>query len=178
MRRSVVHNMLMYITARTLREFPYLNARREGEAVRRLPNVHIGLAVDTERGLLVPVVRDADRKSIVQIAREAREKIDRALAGRSLPDELSGGTFTLTNLGMYGVGTFTPIINPPELAILGIGRIEQKPAAYQGSVQLRHRMALSLSFDHRLVDGGPAARFLRRLSELIEKPYLMLAEDT
>jgi pyruvate dehydrogenase E2 component (dihydrolipoamide acetyltransferase) len=175
--RIAYHDILIYIAARALREFPYLNARQEGEAIRRLPNVHMGLAVDTERGLLVPVLREADRKSIVQIARETREKIERALAGRSLPDELSGGTFTLTNLGMYGIDAFTPIINPPELAILGIGRIEQKPAAYQGSVQLRHRMALSLSFDHRLVDGGPAARFLRRVTELIEKPYLMLADE-
>jgi pyruvate dehydrogenase E2 component (dihydrolipoamide acetyltransferase) len=174
--RIAYHDILIFIAARALREFPYLNARQEGEAIRRLPNVHVGLAVDTERGLLVPVLRDADRKSPVQIARETREMIERALAGRSLADELTGGTFTLTNLGMYGVDSFTPIINPPELAILGVGRIEQKPAAHEGSVQLRHRMALCLTFDHRLVDGGPAARFLRRLVELIEKPYLMLAD--
>ena len=170
------NDILIYITARALREFPYMNARQEGEAIRLLPEVHLGLAVDTERGLLVPVVRDADRKSIVRISRELREKIERALAGRSLPDELSGSTFTLTNLGMYGIDVFTPIINPPELAILGVGRIEQKPAAYQGQLALRHRMALSLTFDHRLVDGAPAARFLQRIASWIEQPFLMLAQ--
>ena len=170
------NEILIYITARALREFPYMNARQEGEAIRLLPQVHLGLAVDTERGLLVPVVRDADRKSIVSIGRELRQTIERALAGKSLPDELGGSTFTLTNLGMYGIDAFTPIINPPELAILGVGRIEQKPAAHRGQLTLRYRVALSLTFDHRLVDGAPAARFLQRIAGWIEQPLLMLAQ--
>lgn len=170
------NEILMYITARALREFPYMNARQEGEAIRLLPEVHVGLAVDTQRGLLVPVVRDADRKSIVSIARQLRQTVERAVAGKSLPDELSGSTFTLTNLGMFGIDAFTPIINPPELAILGIGRIEQKPAAYRGQLALRYRLALSLTFDHRLVDGAPAARFLQRIASWIEQPFLMLAQ--
>lgn len=166
--------ILVKIVARALREFPYMNARQEGDSICLLPEVHIGLAVDTERGLLVPVVREADRKSIPQIGRELRDKAQRAIDGKILPDEFSGGTFTITNLGAFGVDAFTPIINPPEMAILGIGRIEQAPMAYKGEMCLRHRLILSLTFDHRLVDGAPAARFLQRIRELIEKPYLLM----
>jgi pyruvate dehydrogenase E2 component (dihydrolipoamide acetyltransferase) len=133
--------------------------------------------VDTERGLLVPVVRRTDQLSLVEIARDLRGKIERAQTGQSLPDELSGGTFTLTNLGAYGVDGFTPVINPPEMAILAVGRIVEKPVAVQGAVALRQRMTLSLKFDHRLVDGAPAARFLQRIAGLVEKPYLLLVGE-
>ncbi len=92
------------------------------------------------------------------------------MAGTITPDELSGGTFTLTNLGAFGVEAFTPIINPPEVAVLGVGRIEEAPMAYQGQIVLRQRLVLSLTFDHRLIDGAPAARFLARVRELIEQP--------
>jgi pyruvate dehydrogenase E2 component (dihydrolipoamide acetyltransferase) len=169
--------ILMKITASALREFPYMNARQEADYIRLLPEVNIGLATDTERGLLVPVIRNADRLTIIEIERELNEKLERARAGQSLPDELSGGTFTITNLGAYGVDGFTPVINPPEIAILAIGRIEEKPVAVQGKVGLRQRMTLSLKFDHRLVDGAPAARFLQRIRDLIEKPYLMMIGD-
>jgi pyruvate dehydrogenase E2 component (dihydrolipoamide acetyltransferase) len=139
--------------------------------------VNIGLATDTERGLLVPVIRNADRLTVIEIERELNEKIERARAGQSLPDELSGGTFTITNLGAYGVDGFTPVINPPEIAILAIGRIEEKPVAVQGKIGLRQQMTLSLKFDHRLVDGAPAARFLQTIRDLIEKPYLMMVRN-
>jgi pyruvate dehydrogenase E2 component (dihydrolipoamide acetyltransferase) len=162
--------ILMKITASALREFPYMNARQEGDYIHLLPEVNIGLATDTERGLLVPVIRDADRLTMIEIERELNEKIERARAGQSLPDELRGGTFTMTNLGPYGVDAFTPVINPPEIAILAVGRIEEKPVAVQGKVGLRQRMTLSLKFDHRLVDGAPAARFLQRIRDLIEMP--------
>jgi pyruvate dehydrogenase E2 component (dihydrolipoamide acetyltransferase) len=138
-----------------------------------LPQINIGVAVDTERGLLVPVVRDAAVKSLLQLQRTLAELVDRALAGRSLPDDLSGGTFTVTNLGMFDVDGFTPIINPPESAILGVGRIVNKPVGLKGQVVLRDMMALSLSFDHRLIDGAPAARFLQRVKQLVERPFVL-----
>jgi pyruvate dehydrogenase E2 component (dihydrolipoamide acetyltransferase) len=169
--------ILVKITASALREFPYMNARQEGDYIHLLPEVNIGLATDTERGLLVPVIRDTDQLTMIEIERELGEKIERARAGQSLPDELSGGTFTITNLGPFGVDGFTPVINPPEIAILAVGRIEEKPVAVQGKVELRQRMTLSLKFDHRLVDGAPAARFLQRIRDLIEKPYLMMIGD-
>jgi pyruvate dehydrogenase E2 component (dihydrolipoamide acetyltransferase) len=176
-RRIAYHDILIKILARALKEFPYMNAHQEEGAVRLIPEVHLGLAVDTERGLMVVVVRDADRKSIPDISRETGDKIERAASGKILPDELAGGTFTLTNLGAFGVEAFTPLINPPEVAVLGVGRIQQQPAAHKGEIVLRHRVALSLTFDHRVVDGAPAARFLARLRELIEKPYLLMVEE-
>jgi pyruvate dehydrogenase E2 component (dihydrolipoamide acetyltransferase) len=168
--RIAYNDILIKALATALKEFPSMNAHREEGAVRLFPDVHVGLAVDTERGLLVVVVRDADRKSIPDIGRETRDKAERAVAGTIAPDELSGGTFTLTNLGAYGVEAFTPIINPPEVAVLGVGRIEPAPMAYQGQIALRQRMVLSLTFDHRMIDGAPAARFLARVRELVEHP--------
>jgi pyruvate dehydrogenase E2 component (dihydrolipoamide acetyltransferase) len=124
--------------------------------------------------LLVPVIRDADKKGLRAFGAEFRELAERARAGRSLPDDLSGGTFTITNLGMYEVDAFTPIINLPEVAILGVGRIQAKPVVEEGQVVARQLVTLSLAFDHRLVDGAPAARFLQRIKQLIENPYLLL----
>lgn len=169
--RIAYNDILIKTLATALREFPYMNAHREEGAVRLLPDVHIGLAVDTERGLVVVVVRDADRKSISEIARETRGKAERALAGTITPGarELSGGTFTLINLGAFGVEAFTPIINPPEVAVLGMGCIQEAPMAYQGELVLRQRLVLSLTFDHRFIDGAPAARFLARVRELVEQ---------
>ena len=171
--RLAYNDILIKTLGTALKEFPYMNAHHEEGAVRLLSGVHVGLAVDTERGLVVVVVRDADRKPISEIAREARDKAERAIAGTITPDELSGGTFTLTNLGAFGVEAFTPIINPPEVAVLGVGRIEEAPMAYQGELVLRQRLVLSLTFDHRFVDGAPAARFLARVRELVEQPEFM-----
>jgi pyruvate dehydrogenase E2 component (dihydrolipoamide acetyltransferase) len=174
---SISYNdILIMIVAKSLREFPYMNARQEKDALRLISEVHIGLAVDTKRGLLVVVVRDADTKSILEISQDAQDKAQRAIDGKVAPDELSGGTFTITNLGAFGVEAFTPIINPPEVGILGIGHIAQEPMAYRGEICLRHRMVLSLTFDHSLVDGAPAARFLKRVRDLIEKPYLLMVD--
>jgi pyruvate dehydrogenase E2 component (dihydrolipoamide acetyltransferase) len=166
-------DLLGVIVARALREFPYMNARltADGTAIEQLPAVNLGVAVDTERGLLVPVVHDADRKGLRAFATERRELEERARAGRARPDDLVGGTFTLTNLGMYGVDAFTPIINLPEVAILGVGRIGRKPVVREGQVVVRQMCTLSLAFDHRLVDGAPAARFLGRIAQLVENPY-------
>jgi pyruvate dehydrogenase E2 component (dihydrolipoamide acetyltransferase) len=132
------------------------------------------MAVDAERGLLVPVMRDADRMGLREFGTLFRELVGRAREGRSQLDELTGGTFTITNLGMFEVDAFTPVINPPETAILGVGRILEKPVAVDGQVVVRQMVTLSLAFDHRLVDGAPAARFLQRIKRLIENPYLLL----
>ena len=163
------------IVARALREFPYMNARLTPDAIERLARVNIGIAVDTERGLLVPVIRDADRKSLRELSAEFRSLAERARMGKSLPDDLSGGTFTITNLGMYDVLAFTPIINLPEAAILGVGCITPQPVVRDGQIVVRQMLVLSLVFDHRLVDGAPAARFLQYIKNLIEEPYLWVA---
>ncbi len=171
------NDLLIKLSAHALREFPYMNARLDEKAgvIRRLDEVHVALAVDTNRGLLVPVIRDVDRKRLTAVATELRGVIDRARAGTALPDELSGSTFTITNLGMFEIDAFTPIINLPEAAILGVGRIKDRPAVIDGELAVRKQMWLSLTFDHRLVDGAPAARFLQYLKHLIEKPFLWLA---
>ena len=169
------NDLLIKLAARALREFPYVNVRLEGEAIRHLQEIHVALAVDTDRGLLVPVIRNADRKGVTEIAGELRELVARAREGKALPDELTGSTFTITNLGMHEIDAFTPIINLPEAAILGVGRIKAKPAVVDGEIGIRQMMWLSLTFDHRLVDGAPAARFLQRIKQLIEEPYLLLS---
>jgi pyruvate dehydrogenase E2 component (dihydrolipoamide acetyltransferase) len=164
------NDLLIKLVAHALRELGYMNARLEGETIYQLGEIHIALAVDTERGLLVPVIRNADHKGVAEIAREVREIVEQARAGKTLPDELSGSTFTITNLGMHEIDAFTPIINLPETAILGVGRIKARPAVVQGELCVRQTMWLSLTFDHRLVDGGPAARFLQEVKNLVEEP--------
>jgi pyruvate dehydrogenase E2 component (dihydrolipoamide acetyltransferase) len=169
-------DLLGLIVARALREFPYMNVRlsADGQAITRMPAVNLGMAVDTERGLVVPVIRDADQKGLRAFGAEFRALVERARAGRSSPDDLSGGTFTITNLGMYDVDAFTPIINLPEAAILGAGRIQPKVVVRDGEMVIRQMWTLSLTFDHRLVDGAPAARFLQRIKQLVENPLLLL----
>jgi pyruvate dehydrogenase E2 component (dihydrolipoamide acetyltransferase) len=167
--------ILVLIVARGLREYSYMNARLVDDVIEQVSQVNIGVAVDTPNGLLVPVIRDADTMRVADIARTMRELATRARAGRSMPDDLRGGTFTITNLGMYDVDAFTPIINPPECAILGAGRIQERPVVCKGHVCVRPMMVLSLTFDHRLVDGAPAARFLQRIKQLVEQPCLLLA---
>jgi len=168
------NDLLARIVAAALRRFPYMNARLTPDAIEILGHVHLGMAVDTERGLLVPVIRDADQKSLRQFGTEFRLLVERARNSRSLPDDLTGGTFTITNLGMYDVDAFTPVINLPEAAILGLGRIAPKPVARGESVVVRQMWTLSLVFDHRLVDGAPAARFLQYIKQMVEEPYLLL----
>jgi pyruvate dehydrogenase E2 component (dihydrolipoamide acetyltransferase) len=170
------NDLLAIMAARALREFPYMNARlsADGQTIERVPVINLGIAVDTERGLLVPVIRNADQKGLRALGTEFRTLMERARSGRSMPDDLSGGTFTITNLGMYEIDAFTPIINLPEAAILGVGRIQPKPVVQNGEVIVRQLCSLSLAFDHRLVDGAPAARFLQGIKRLVENPYLLL----
>lgn len=164
-------------SARALEEQPQVNVRLTAGGLITLPEINIGLAVEAERGLLVPVVRSANDKSLAVLDAELNELAQRALSGRSLPDELTGGSITVTNLGMYGVDAFTPIINPPEIAVLGIGRIAARPFAVGRKLEVRDTVVLSLSFDHRLIDGAPAARFLQRIAELIELPSELTGID-
>ena len=160
--------------ARALKEFPAANARLDPDGLKQLDHVHIGLAVDSENGLMVPVVRDANTLSLPEIEEKILSLIERTLAGTALPDELSGSTFTITNLGAFGIDAFTPILNPPEAAILGVGRILARPVVIDDTIEIRETLTLSLVFDHRLIDGAPAARFLQRLSELLQQPDLMI----
>jgi len=174
-------DLLLYILGKALREHPRMNASLEGDTVKLWQQIHIGLAVDTDRGLLVPVVRDVDRKGLGQLASETHTLIGRAKAGQCASHELSGGTFALSNLGMFGIDSFTPIIHPVECAALGVGRIKIPPVVIADArgpnyrISARQTMSLSLTFDHRLVDGVPAARFLQRVVHLIEQPYLLLS---
>ena len=168
------NDLFLCILGRSLREYPQLNTSLEGDTIKVWRRIHIGLAVDTDRGLLVPVVRDVDRKGLLQLAEETQSLVERAQTGQCTPDELSGGTFTLTNLGMFGIDAFTPLINLPECAILGVGRIKRQPVMMGEEVVGRQMVWLSLTFDHRLVDGGPAARFLQRVVQLVERPHLLI----
>ncbi len=168
------NDILVVVVSRALRELPYMNARLTEGGIRTLSQINVGVAVDTERGLLVPVIRDADRKGIAEIAKAFRELVGRARVGKSTPDDLTGGTFTITNLGMFDIDAFTPIINLPECAILGVGRIQERAVVRAGQICVRQVMVLSLTFDHRVVDGAPAARFLQRIKQLVETPALLL----
>jgi len=168
------NDLLAKVVAVALRQFPYMNARLAPDAIELMGHVNIGMAVDTERGLLVPVVKDADKKNLRQFGEDFRRMVDGARIGRSLPDDLSGGTFTITNLGMYDIDAFTPVINLPEAAILGVGRIAPKAVPHGDQIVIRQMWTLSLVFDHRLVDGAPAAKFLQMIKSLIEDPSMMM----
>ncbi len=163
-------DLIVKAVARVLREYPRLNAWVEGQNIRLLRKINIGVAVALEDGLIVPVVHDADRKSLREIAQESQRLAQHAREGTLTLEEVADCTFTVTNLGMYGVDSFTPIINPPEVAILGIGRITEKPTrGPQGGVW-QQMLTLSLTFDHRAVDGAPAAAFLQAVSKQLEAP--------
>jgi len=157
--------ILASLVAKALKEFPYLNARFTQEGIRLIDPVNIGVAVDTEDGLTVVVVPDTDKKKISDIQKDLTEMVERALAHKSKPEDLGNGTFTITNLGMYGVDGFTPIINPPQSGILGIGQFAKKRP--EGGKENAFQAVFSLTFDHRVIDGAPAARFLQRLGEII-----------
>jgi pyruvate dehydrogenase E2 component (dihydrolipoamide acetyltransferase) len=162
--------------ALALLEHPAVVAQwTDGQGLRQTQAVHVGVAVALEpEGLVVPVLVDAGTRSLRELATDLLTLVERARAGRLSPAEMQGGTFTITNLGAYRIDGFTPILNPPETAILGVGRIAEKPVVIEGKVEVRTLCTLSLSFDHRVVDGVPAAAFLARLAELLERPYTLL----
>jgi pyruvate dehydrogenase E2 component (dihydrolipoamide acetyltransferase) len=170
--------VLVKVVASGLKAFPRFNAsvdmaRRE---IVFKQYVHVGVAVDTDRGLLVPVIRDADRKTVLQLAKELADLAARARERRVKLDELQGANFTITNLGGLGAKHFSPVINFPESAILGVGRATTLPAYVEGELKPRLLLPLALTYDHRLIDGADAARFLRSLIETLEQPFRLLLE--
>jgi pyruvate dehydrogenase E2 component (dihydrolipoamide acetyltransferase) len=167
--------LLVKTVGAALADHPHLNARWiEGKGIYLLESINVGVAVAAEDGLVVPVVRDAGGKKLAEIAAELAGLLAKARENRLTREEMFDGTFTITNLGMFGIDSFAPIVNPPESAILGVGRIAERPAGRDGQLVLRPSMTLSLSVDHRVADGAPAARFLQRVKELLEEPYLLL----
>ncbi len=167
------NDIFVHQIARAIRRFPRVNSRLNGNVIEILEEVNIGVAVEVDEGLMVPVIRNADRKNVGQIAGEIRDLAERAREGRINPDELAGGTFTISNLGAYGIQTFTPIIDLPNSCILGIGKITKTPVVVDNVVAIRDVVYLSLSFDHRIVDGAPAAQFLALLKETLEDPVVV-----
>ena len=168
------NDLLIRVCAHALREHTRANASLEGDVIRLHDSVNVGLAIEAGGDLVVANVKQADRKSLVEIASDVRGVVDRARANQLALDDITGGTFTISNLGLYGIDAFTPVLNPPESAILGVGALREKAVARDGEVVAQLSVTLSLTFDHRVIDGAPAARFLARIRELIEQPYLLL----
>jgi pyruvate dehydrogenase E2 component (dihydrolipoamide acetyltransferase) len=163
-------DLLVKLAAAALQRHPMLCARWDGDVIVPAQSIDIGIAVDTDAGLLVPVVRDAPALSLRQVAARARDLAERARRGALRSEDMEGGAFTITNLGAFGVDAFTPIINYPQCAVLGVGRIQRRPVAAGEQVVVREQITLSLTFDHRIVDGAPAACFLQTLVALVENP--------
>ncbi len=168
-------DLLVKFIAKALTEFPLLNCSVEDNKIIYKHYVNMGVAVALDNGLVVPNVTDADKKSLTEISKEIKELAKLAREGGLPMEKLQGGTFTITNLGMYGIESFTPIINQPEVAILGVTTMEDRAVVRNGEIVIRPMMTLSLTFDHRVVDGSVAAEFLQRVKALLENPALMLA---
>jgi pyruvate dehydrogenase E2 component (dihydrolipoamide acetyltransferase) len=166
-------DLVIKVVALALKEHPRFNAWIEGEQIQLVQAIHIGVAVALDEGLIVPVVRNADRRSLREIVQETQRFAMRAREGTLSHDEVVGSTFSVTNLGMYGIDAFTPIINPPEIAILGVGRIGEKLVRIPRGAEWRQVMTLNLTFDHRVVDGAPAAAFLQSIGKHLEHPTAM-----
>lgn len=167
-----ITDLLVKAVARALEIMPKMNVTLDGEEIKVLKEINIGVAIALPDGLIVPVVRNANQKNLYQVSKEIKGLAKRARKNKLEPDEMTGGTFTITNLGAYGsVDWFTPIINQPESAILGIGRTAEKPVVVDGQIVIRPLMGVSLAFDHRVIDGAPAAEFLKVLIDLIENPH-------
>jgi pyruvate dehydrogenase E2 component (dihydrolipoamide acetyltransferase) len=169
-----VTDLLVKLAAIALLRHRELNAHFAGDELRIFPNAHVGLAVATERGLLVPVLREAERKPVTELAVERKQLVDRARVGKLAQEDLDGGTFTISNLGMYGVEQFVAVLNPPQAAILAVGAIHQLPVLEEGEFAPHPLMSMTLTCDHRAVDGAKASEFLRELKTLVEEPGLAL----
>jgi pyruvate dehydrogenase E2 component (dihydrolipoamide acetyltransferase) len=171
-----LNSLMVAVVARALMEFPEFNARIENREIQIIEEINVGVAVDTARGLLVPTIRRANQRGVIAIDLDFKEKVERAKAGKASLEDLSGGTFTLTNLGMLGVEAFIPIINPPEAAILSIGSVAKEQVIGENdAVMIRPMSRLSLVWDHRINDGAPAARFLARIKQIMEWPMSMMS---
>ena len=168
------NDMVVKACAIALRDHPRANAAYRDGAFELYERVNVGIAVATDDSLIVPTVFDADRKSLLDIARETRTLAERVRSQQVTPAELSGGTFTVSNLGMYGVASFAAIINPPQAAILAVGELREVPVIREGQVVPGSRMSIALTCDHRILYGAPAAEFLARIRQLLEQPLYLL----
>jgi pyruvate dehydrogenase E2 component (dihydrolipoamide acetyltransferase) len=177
-RRPTITDLVIRATVLALREHPPLNATFDRGQLLSHPEVHMGVAVDTDDGLIVPVVHAASSLDLLALAQRTREVVERARKNQLTPGEVQGGTFTVTSLGPLGVDFFTPIINPPQVAILGVGRVFDKLVMSEGLVRERQSMYLNLSFDHQVVDGAPAARFLQSVIRFLELPAALVVETS
>ena len=166
--------ILMKATAAALARHPEINVSLEGDEIVQHGHIHLGLAVAIPDGLLVPVIKDVLAKGLAELTQDAKEVGLQARENKLKPDQMRGSTFTISNVGMYAIDMFTPVINQPESAILGVGRMQDKPVAVNGALEIRPMMTLSLSFDHRIIDGAPAAAFLTELKDILENPYELL----
>jgi pyruvate dehydrogenase E2 component (dihydrolipoamide acetyltransferase) len=169
-----VNDIVVKVAAVALTQHPYVNASFQEKAIRFYERADVGVAVAIEEGLITPVVRGADRKSISEISREVRELAERARARRLKPEEYTGATFSVSNLGMFGIDEFTAVINPPEAAIIAVGAMQPKPVARDGQVVVRQMMRVTMSCDHRVVDGATGAKFLQTFKRILENPVLLL----
>jgi pyruvate dehydrogenase E2 component (dihydrolipoamide acetyltransferase) len=169
-----LNDLVIRATAGALRQHPAVNSAWMGDHIRRHRRVHIGVAVAVEDGLITPVIRDADRKGVAEIAREVRELAGRAREKKLKPDEYTGSTFSISNLGMFGIQEFTGVINPPEAGILAVGQVQEIPVVMGGQVVVRPRMKVTMSCDHRAIDGATGARFLQTLQAMLEEPAAIL----
>ncbi|HEX6748201.1 MAG TPA: pyruvate dehydrogenase complex dihydrolipoamide acetyltransferase [Longimicrobium sp.] len=170
------NDLIIKAVAAALRKHPWVNAAWTGDAIRFHDAVHVGVAVAVDEGLITPVVRDADRKGVTEIATEVRELAGRAREKKLKPEEYTGSTFSISNLGMFGIEEFTAVINPPEAAILAVGAISPKVVVDEnGDMAVRQRMRVTLSCDHRVIDGATGAKFLETLKSYLEEPMMMVA---
>jgi pyruvate dehydrogenase E2 component (dihydrolipoamide acetyltransferase) len=172
--KTSINDFIIKAVAAALARHPEVNASWDEKAIKRYHRVHIGVAVAIEDGLITPVVRDADRKRVSEIALEVRELAGRAREKKLKPEEYTGATFSISNLGMFGIDEFTAIINPPEAAILAIGAVTDTVVAEKGQPVIRPRMRMTMSCDHRVVDGATGARFLQTLRAFLEDPIMMV----
>jgi pyruvate dehydrogenase E2 component (dihydrolipoamide acetyltransferase) len=179
--KITVNDLILYAVSRILPQYPFMNAHKIGDTLRTFERVHLGVAVDTPRGLMVPVIRNASLLSLRQISAEAKRLATACQNGSAKPDELSGSTFTVTNLGSLGVSSFTPILNAPEVGILGLCGIDLKPVETEDcddddcGIHFEPHIGFSLTINHQVVDGAPAARFLKALGEAVADIDLLLA---
>lgn len=173
--RISFNDIIILATSRALKRFPMMNSALIGDEILLHDAVNIGIAVSLREGLIVPVLRDADKKGLLQIARESRELAQKAREGTLAVDDVTGGTFTISNVSMLEVDGFTPILRSPETGILGVGRVKEKPVVYDGEIAIRSMMFLSLTFDHRVLDGTPAMAFLETVARYLQHPTLMMA---
>jgi pyruvate dehydrogenase E2 component (dihydrolipoamide acetyltransferase) len=168
------NDIVLKATALALRQHPACNAWWQDDRIRQWHDVHLSMAVAIEDGLITPVIRHADRKSLKELNAEARDLAERARARKLQPEEFTGGTFSVSNLGMYDIDQFTAIINPPEAGILAVGRIAPQVVAHEGQPAVRRRLRLTMSCDHRVIDGATGAQFLRTLVRMLENPLAMV----